>query len=145
MNIDFDDLELPLALLASAGAPAPRRAVRDQLMARIRAEQPAAPPGFTFHLATDRNTWRPHPVPGIQMKVLSLDRDRGCATSSPAASSPADGDWRPVTSSTPTPTPTTASSGPTPDARCCWSSHRKITCRDRSKADLKVGLYQIRL
>jgi anti-sigma factor ChrR (cupin superfamily) len=80
MNIDFDDLELPLALLASAGAPAPRRAVRDQLMAQIRAEQPAAPRGFTFHLAADRDTWRPHPVPGIQMKVLSLDRDRGCAT-----------------------------------------------------------------
>ena len=80
MNIDFDDLELPLAVLASAGADAPRPAVRDRLMARIRLEEPAVPHGFTFHMAGDTNNWVPHPVPGIQMKVLSLNRDTGYAT-----------------------------------------------------------------
>jgi anti-sigma factor ChrR (cupin superfamily) len=80
MRIDFDDLELPLALLVSAGTAAPRRAAREQLMARIRAEEPAVPPGFAFHMAGDTSHWRPHPIPGIQMKVLSMDRARGCAT-----------------------------------------------------------------
>ena len=49
-------------------------------MARIRLEEPAVPHGFTFHMAGDTNNWVPHPVPGIQMKVLSLNRDTGYAT-----------------------------------------------------------------
>jgi anti-sigma factor ChrR (cupin superfamily) len=79
MNIDFDDLDVPLAELAAAGAAAPRPAVRDRLMARIRAEESALPEGFAVSLSADQD-WRPHPVPGIRMKVLAVNRDRGYAT-----------------------------------------------------------------
>lgn len=79
MSIDFEDLELPLAELAAAGAEAPRPGVRDRIMARVQAELPAIPEGFVFSFAaTDQ--WLPHPVPGIRMRVLSMDRDRGYAT-----------------------------------------------------------------
>ena len=80
MNIDFDDLELALAELASAGAEAPRHEVRDRLMARIRAEEPAVLRGFRFNMAADVDQWVPHPVPGIRMKVLARNPERGYAT-----------------------------------------------------------------
>ena len=78
MSIDFEDLELPLAELASAGAPSPGREVRDRLMARVR-ELPAVPKGFAFSLAAS-DQWHPHPVPGIRMRVLSMNREQGYAT-----------------------------------------------------------------
>lgn len=79
MSIDFEDLELPLAELASAGADAPSPALRDRIMARLLADEPSVPAGFVFSLAaTDR--WFPHPVPGIRMRVLSVNRDSGYAT-----------------------------------------------------------------
>jgi anti-sigma factor ChrR (cupin superfamily) len=80
MTIDFGDLELPIALLAADEAEAPRPEVRDRLMARISAAAPPAPDGFTFNLAAQFDRWIPHPVPGIRVRVLSLDRERGCAT-----------------------------------------------------------------
>ena len=80
MTLDFDDLELPLAELAAAGAPAPRPEVRDRLMARIRAEASPAPEGFAFNLAAHDDNWVPHPVPGIRMKVLAMNLERGYAT-----------------------------------------------------------------
>jgi anti-sigma factor ChrR (cupin superfamily) len=77
--IDFEDLEVFLAELAAAGAEAPRPAVRDRLMARILADAPVVPAGFTFKFAaTDQ--WIPHPVPGIRMRVLGMNRERGYAT-----------------------------------------------------------------
>jgi anti-sigma factor ChrR (cupin superfamily) len=79
MNIDFDDLELPLAELAAATAGEPRAAVKDELMARIRADEPAVPEGFAVRRASDEE-WLPYPVPGIRMKVLALNQDRGYAT-----------------------------------------------------------------
>lgn len=79
MTIDFDDLELPLADLAAAGEEEPRPVVKDRLMARIRADVPAVPDGFVFSLAA-RTEWVAHPVPGIRMKVLAVNRDRGYAT-----------------------------------------------------------------
>ena len=79
MSIDFEDLELALAELASAGADAPSPALRDRIMARVLADEPAVPAGYVFSLAaTDR--WFPHPVPGIRMRVLSVNRDSGYAT-----------------------------------------------------------------
>jgi anti-sigma factor ChrR (cupin superfamily) len=79
MTIDFDALEPLLATLAAAGVDAPGADVRARLMARVRADQPAVPAGFSFSFeATDR--WFPHPVPGIRMRVLAMDRDRGLAT-----------------------------------------------------------------
>jgi len=37
------------------------------------------PEGFSFRFAADDN-WLPHPVPGIRMKVLALNRAAGYAT-----------------------------------------------------------------
>ena len=37
------------------------------------------PAGFAFHYASD-DRWLPHPVPGIRMKVLALNKARGYAT-----------------------------------------------------------------
>jgi anti-sigma factor ChrR (cupin superfamily) len=77
MTIDFDDLEWPLALAAGPQSPGPE--VRERLMARVRAEAPEVPPGFVFSLA-ESDQWHPHPVPGIRMRVLSMNRENGYAT-----------------------------------------------------------------
>jgi anti-sigma factor ChrR (cupin superfamily) len=95
--IEFDDLELWLA--QSAGMEEPRPEVKQRLMARIRemaaadsqatAPSPTAPSdaetapsdlptGFSFTYESDG--WQPHPVPGIRMKLLALNGDRGYAT-----------------------------------------------------------------
>jgi len=79
MTIDFEDLELPLARLASAGVDAPSAAVRDRIMARVRNDEPLVPRGFVFSLAAS-DQWLPHPVPGIRMRVLSVNRNNGYAT-----------------------------------------------------------------
>ena len=73
--VEFDEL-VALALAASAVGPLPAPRVRRSLLARI-AEAPV-PPGFALRSATD--DWRPHPVPGIRMKVLSINRHTGYAT-----------------------------------------------------------------
>jgi anti-sigma factor ChrR (cupin superfamily) len=59
--------------------------VKDRLLARIAAETPppevrSAPEGFTFNMAAQFSRWIQHPVPGIRVRVLSLNRDRGYAT-----------------------------------------------------------------
>jgi anti-sigma factor ChrR (cupin superfamily) len=77
MTIDFKDLEWPLALAAGARSPSP--AVRERLMARVRADEPAVPDGFVFSFA-ETDVWHPHPVPGIRMRVLSMNRENGYAT-----------------------------------------------------------------
>jgi 2,4'-dihydroxyacetophenone dioxygenase len=79
MTIDFDDLEWPLAELAAAGATPPAAEVRDRLMDRIRQDEPALPRGFVFSFA-DSDRWLPHPVPGIRMRVLAMNRQNGYAT-----------------------------------------------------------------
>ena len=79
MTIEFDDLELALAELVSAGASHPRPEVKARLMARLRADEPELPVGFAVTRAAEQE-WRPHPVPGIRMKVLSLNQERGYAT-----------------------------------------------------------------
>lgn len=76
--IEFDDVvALGLARAADAGEPRPE--VKEALMARVRASASQPPAGFSFRLATD-DQWLPHPVPGIRMKVLSLNRARDYAT-----------------------------------------------------------------
>jgi len=77
--IDFADLEVVLAELAAAGSEAPHPEVRDRLMAAVSADLPVVPPGFTFKFAAS-DTWLPHPVPGIRMRVLGLNRESGYAT-----------------------------------------------------------------
>ena len=75
-GIEFDD-ELAVTLARAADSDAPRPEVRAQLMARV--GQGVLPQGFSFRLASD-DDWLPHPVPGIRMKVLAMDRQRGIAT-----------------------------------------------------------------
>jgi len=75
-DIEFDEV-LTLALAASSGAAAPSGDVRSRLMARIHAAE--TPSGFSFAYNAD-DDWMPHPVPGIRMKVLALNKQRGYAT-----------------------------------------------------------------
>ena len=72
----FDEVVL-VALARSVTAPAPRSEVRSRLLARI--AEPTAPDGFVFHHARD-SRWMAHPVPGIRMRVLSLNQTSGYAT-----------------------------------------------------------------
>jgi anti-sigma factor ChrR (cupin superfamily) len=75
--VEFDEMMMvALASLTAAGEP-PRPEVRERLLARLAA--PAAPAGFAFRMA-DEGDWLPHPVPGIRMKVLALNRTSGYAT-----------------------------------------------------------------
>ncbi len=73
--VEFDTLVgLALASASRLGAPSP--AVKERLMAALTPSP--VPRGFTFRLRDDQ-TWLPHPVPGIRMKVLALDRTTGYA------------------------------------------------------------------
>ena len=76
-RVDFDDL-VTVALASLASGPEPRPLVKERLMARIAAEA-ATPPGFAVRYGAD-DDWLPYPVPGIRMKVLSLNRRNGYAT-----------------------------------------------------------------
>jgi len=83
MNRDLDDVVefdeiVALALSELATGPAPRPAVKAQLMARIE-ERASVPAGYAlrFEHADD---WMPHPVPGIRMKILAVNRQSGYAT-----------------------------------------------------------------
>jgi quercetin dioxygenase-like cupin family protein len=75
--VEFDEfVAIALAELARGAAPDP--AVRSQIMARLGGGA-LAPAGFAFRLALD-DDWLPHPVPGIRMKVLAMNRRTGYAT-----------------------------------------------------------------
>jgi anti-sigma factor ChrR (cupin superfamily) len=81
--VEFDDV-LALALAESAAGAAeggPHPEVRPRLMQAVRlaSKQAADVSGFAFHYAND-DRWMPHPVPGIRMKILALNRRRGYAT-----------------------------------------------------------------
>jgi anti-sigma factor ChrR (cupin superfamily) len=77
--VGFDEaIALALARAADTGE-APRPEVRQRLMTRV-AETIAAPPaGFSFRLDSEQD-WQAHPIPGIRMKVLSMNERRGYAT-----------------------------------------------------------------
>ena len=75
--MEFDEL-VALALADAVTGPAPRASVRTQLMARI-ADRAPAPAGFSLRFDRD-DDWKPHPVPGIRMKVLSRNPRSGYAT-----------------------------------------------------------------
>lgn len=79
-QIEFDEVTL-LALARAADTGAfPSEHVKEHLMARIysTASDPL-PAGFHIVLEA-QDDWVPHPVPGIRMKTLSLDRERNYAT-----------------------------------------------------------------
>lgn len=68
-----------IAEAAAMDAAGPSPEVRDRLMAQIADTPHPLPKGFSVRYGTD-DDWLPHPVPGIQMKVLALNRDSGYAT-----------------------------------------------------------------
>ena len=74
--VEFDEA-VALALAEAAEGPAPRADVRRLLMDRVQAA--TEPKGFAFHWTRDE-LWLPHPVPGIKMRVLALNKKRGYAT-----------------------------------------------------------------
>src|SRR5688500_11358994 len=75
--IDFEPAIALAMARAADGGDAPRAVVKQQLMEAL-APRPL-PPGFSFRFAADAD-WMPHPVPGIRMKVLALNRAAGYAT-----------------------------------------------------------------
>jgi anti-sigma factor ChrR (cupin superfamily) len=76
-DVEFDEIvELSLAQFA-AGAETPGPGVKARLLAAI--AEPPVPPGFSIRRAAEED-WMPHPVPGIRMKILALNRARGYAT-----------------------------------------------------------------
>lgn len=74
--VEFDAI-VSLALASAVEGAEPGPDLRRKLMQRI--AEPAIPAGFAFHHASD-DRWLPHPVPGIRMKVLALNKTRGYAT-----------------------------------------------------------------
>lgn len=75
----FDEIvALAMAEAAAASVPAPRPELREALMRRVRATA-TDPSGFSFAWAGD-DRWLPHPITGIRMKILALNKARGYAT-----------------------------------------------------------------
>ena len=81
MNNQDEDVALDetllLALAESVAGPEPRPEVKTQLLARL--SVPPLPAGFSVRLDAE-DDWLQHPVPGIRMKVLSVNRRSGYAT-----------------------------------------------------------------
>lgn len=73
-RMDFDDAG-ELALAQAAGSAAPRPEVKARLLETIA----ATPRGFAFSFSAE-GEWQPHPVPGIRMRVLSVNREARYAT-----------------------------------------------------------------
>jgi anti-sigma factor ChrR (cupin superfamily) len=77
-GIEFDDLlQLALAESAAGASGAVSPDLKQRLMARVR--EATEPRGFSFAWRAD-DVWIPHVVPGIKMKVLALNKQRGYAT-----------------------------------------------------------------
>jgi quercetin dioxygenase-like cupin family protein len=85
--IEFDEaVAVALALTADRGER-PGEQVKGLLMARLGVSGatqtvpplPETPEGFTFRFGHE-DDWLPHPVPGIRMKVLGLNRAQNYAT-----------------------------------------------------------------
>jgi anti-sigma factor ChrR (cupin superfamily) len=75
-DLQFDE-PIALALAESVQGPMPRPAVKAKLLARLSGD--GVPSGFSLRLAVE-DDWLPHPVAGIRMKVLSVNRRRDYAT-----------------------------------------------------------------
>jgi quercetin dioxygenase-like cupin family protein len=75
--VAFDEpIALALALIASG--PEPRPIVKSRILSAI-SDGRAVPAGFALRFDAE-DDWVPHPVPGIRMKVLSVNRSSGYAT-----------------------------------------------------------------
>ncbi len=76
--VEFDEVvALALAEAAVADGSAPGPDLRRKVLDRV--HEATEPAGFAFHWTRD-DLWLPHPVPGIKMRVLALNKARGYAT-----------------------------------------------------------------
>ena len=76
--VEFDEVvALALAEAAAAEGSAPSAELRKKVLNRV--HEATEPAGFAFHWTKD-DLWLPHPVPGIKMRVLALNKARGYAT-----------------------------------------------------------------
>jgi putative transcriptional regulator len=83
------NLQATVSLLAFAVPPMPLPpSLKDKVLRRIDAAEagheiaaplPPAAGGLTFIHASDQSGWKPLPIPGAFIKLLSLDRERGSA------------------------------------------------------------------
>jgi anti-sigma factor ChrR (cupin superfamily) len=76
--VEFDET-VSVALAELVMTAAPRAIVKDRILAAIAADTGAVAAGFSFRLARE-DDWLAHPVPGIRMKVLAMNRPQGYAT-----------------------------------------------------------------
>jgi anti-sigma factor ChrR (cupin superfamily) len=75
---DFDPaIAVALAYSTLDDGTVPPAGLRRRILEAVTA--PALPAGFRIERASD-DSWQPHPVPGIRMKVLSIDHTRLSAT-----------------------------------------------------------------
>ena len=77
--IEFDEVITLALALATDGGQSPSPQVKQRLMSRLGEAGAPLPAGFSFRLEADED-WLPHQVPGILMKVLSMNKPRGYAT-----------------------------------------------------------------
>jgi anti-sigma factor ChrR (cupin superfamily) len=75
-DIEFDDITL-MAIAESLEPASPGADVKARLMARL-GNAPGLPKGFALSPASEG--WFAHPLPGIRMKVLAINRSRDAAT-----------------------------------------------------------------
>jgi anti-sigma factor ChrR (cupin superfamily) len=81
-TVEFDEIVALALAQAVAIEDGPGPDVRARLMASIAGagdSAPGVPAGFAFRFSRDSD-WRPHPVPGIRMKVLAKSSESGYAT-----------------------------------------------------------------
>jgi anti-sigma factor ChrR (cupin superfamily) len=75
--VEFDEV-VAVALAELSLGPEPPRHVKTRLLSQIAGEA-TLPAGFAIRTARE-DDWLPHPVPGIRMKVLSINQRSGYAT-----------------------------------------------------------------
>ncbi len=84
-TLEFDEVVALALAQAAASEDGPSPDLKARLMASIAGAEgadqaaPAVPSGFEFRFMSE-SAWRPHPVPGIRMKVLAKNPERGYAT-----------------------------------------------------------------
>ena len=75
-------LQSTISLVARATPGPLPRSLKGKVMERIaaiEAAKPAIPAGLKFLIGADQDGWKPLPVPGTAVKLLSLEQDRGYA------------------------------------------------------------------
>jgi quercetin dioxygenase-like cupin family protein len=77
LDAPLSETEAALALAVPLEVPPPR--VKDQLLARIRATQPATTAGWKFAALVTGEGWVALPFPGVKMREMTVDTERDTA------------------------------------------------------------------